>query len=784
MTRVNTVLRRGSILLTGALVLGILQAGPAFAATGDDDQLVPLIRSQADDMVFPDGAPVEADLLRSSEEGIDDEVLMAAAAPSNHKVNVAVVSPSGVTPPDTAYISDATITSMLATVGASWKSQSNNQVQSVTLSGSIQRYASAYSCTSPQNAWTEAAAKFGHPSRSYYSSTASEHLLVLVPSACAASGLGSVGVNGVTVSASYGGVMWVSIKGYGDIDTVTHEFGHNLGLQHSNSHQCPVATMSEGVINATTGVFSDGCADFAYGDFFDVMGPSWSVGGPNGVVYTNARPTALNVTHKVRLGAVANGEMSTVSLAAGSATSQKSFPLVSVGQSAGLRDLAVTDPRTGQVYYVDFRGGGGTDAGSLYESGKLSGVGTAIGVRVLTTRANGSSIVLNSPEKSPLKGSKLYLLPGESLSTRSGGMTVLVNSVANGVANVSVALAAAGSSSTPTPTPTPTVKPTPTPTPTVKPTPTPTVKPTAAPAPTKPKITRISGADRYATAIKVSQAGYATTASVVYVATGANYPDALAAAPAASLNHGPLLLTDAAALPDSVKTEIKRLKPARIVVVGGENAVSPAVFRALKPLAARVDRIAGATRYETSRNIVKDAFGTVSEAYLATALNYPDALSAAAAAGARKIPVLLVDGNAAQVDSATMALISSLGIKKITIAGGTAVVSSGIESTLKRAGLTVARQGGSDRFETSRLINKVAFTAASEIFIATGHQFPDALAGAVLAGSRSAPLYVVPPSCVPSGVVTDLTRLGASKATLIGGVNALSDAVASLKKCS
>ena len=270
----------------------------------------------------------------------------------------------------------------------------------------------------------------------------------------------------------------------------------------------------------------------------------------------------------------------------------------------------------------------------------------------------------------------------------------------------------------------------------------------------------------------------------MYVATGANYPDALAAAPAAASKGGPLLLTDSAALPASVKTEIQRLSPSRIVVVGGQTAVSDAVITELKPLATRVDRLAGATRYETSRAIVTDAFATVAEAYLATALNYPDALSAAAAAGARKIPVLLVDGHAAEVDSATQALISSLGIKKLTIAGGTAVVSSGIESTLKSAGVAVARQGGADRFETSRLINLAAFSNATEMYLATATQFPDALAGAVLAGARKAPLYVVPSTCLPAGVLTDVTRLGVSQVTLIGGANALSAAVGSLRKCS
>jgi hypothetical protein len=80
-------------------------------------------------------------------------------------------------------------------------------------------------------------------------------------------------------------------------------------------------------------------------------------------------------------------------------------------------------------------------------------------------------------------------------------------------------------------------------------------------------------------------------------------------------------------------------------------------------------------------------------------------------------------------------------------------------------------------------VNGSAFPSASEVFLATGYQFPDALAGAALAGARKAPLYVVLPYCVPNEVLTDVTRLGASLTTLIGGASALDSSVEALKRC-
>jgi len=306
--------------------------------------------------------------------------------------------------------------------------------------------------------------------------------------------------------------------------------------------------------------------------------------------------------------------------------------------------------------------------------------------------------------------------------------------------------------------------------------------PNKAPVPPAIPTDRISGDDRYSTAVALSKAGYSGTAKTVYLATGANYPDALSAAPAAVKEGGPLLLTPPDAIPSVVSTEIKRLKPSKIVVVGGTSAISAAAFDQLKPLAGSVIRVAGDDRFVTSRAIVQQAFGSAPTAYVATALNYPDALSASAAAAANGQPVLLVNGTTTTVDTATAGLIASLKTKTFLIAGGVNAVSAGIEASLKKSG-TVTRLAGSDRFTTSQLINKAAFPNAQKAFFATGFQFPDALAGAALAGVKGAPLYVVQPDCVAGVVVDDLITAKATSITLIGGTNALSPKVAALTRC-
>jgi YVTN family beta-propeller protein len=298
-----------------------------------------------------------------------------------------------------------------------------------------------------------------------------------------------------------------------------------------------------------------------------------------------------------------------------------------------------------------------------------------------------------------------------------------------------------------------------------------------------PTVERVAGSDRFGTSVAISKKSFPGTVQTVYVATGTNFPDALSAAAAAAKEEGPLLLTAPDALPEDVKAEIQRLQPSRIVVAGGVDAVSATVLNQLKPLAASVERISGDDRFATARALIDDAFGdSLRSVYVATGDNFPDALSASAAAGAKGIPVLLVEGTASTLDAATVKFLTDRGADAFTVVGGENAVSGGIESRLASIG-TVDRLAGEDRFETSQLINKDAFPVARSGYLATGLQFPDALSGAVLAAVNGGPLYVVRQACIPLGDVQDLVAGGADAVTLLGGPDALSESVAGLHNC-
>jgi len=285
---------------------------------------------------------------------------------------------------------------------------------------------------------------------------------------------------------------------------------------------------------------------------------------------------------------------------------------------------------------------------------------------------------------------------------------------------------------------------------------------------------------------------YPSSASVpvVYVANGMAFPDALSAAPAAGIQGGPLLLTLQDRLPDGVAAEIVRLHPARIVVVGGPASVGPAVFNDLALLAPSIERLGGTDRFEASRNIVRSAFADQSPtiAYLATGANFPDALSASAVGGLIGAPVILVNGALPSLDVATMDLLADLGITKVKIAGGPASVSTGIESSLVAvygAG-QVVRLSGADRYQASTNIALDAFPGTvPEVLIATGVNFPDALAGAPYAASKGSPLIVVPGTsgCVPKDTMAALDLMDTVATTLIGGPASLPISLEWLAEC-
>ena len=300
---------------------------------------------------------------------------------------------------------------------------------------------------------------------------------------------------------------------------------------------------------------------------------------------------------------------------------------------------------------------------------------------------------------------------------------------------------------------------------------------------------RVSGDNRYDTSAAISTAAYAEapTGGTVFVATGANFADGLAAAPAAAQVDAPLLLTDGRSLSASVRAEIERLQPSLIVVMGGESAVSTRVTSQLGELAPSVRRDSGADRYDTARQIALANFTEgATTAYFASGGNFPDALAASAAAGAAGAPVLLLPPGARSVDAATKAVLVELGVSRVILAGGTTVIHSDIATSVRSGtGVTVVqRQGGADRYKTAAAINDAAFPDATFMYLASGISFPDALSIAAVAGAQGRPLALANTNCIPAATVGYATLAGVTQVQLVGGTSVLTSNVGRFRPCT
>ncbi|WP_131105977.1 cell wall-binding repeat-containing protein [Ornithinimicrobium sufpigmenti] len=286
-------------------------------------------------------------------------------------------------------------------------------------------------------------------------------------------------------------------------------------------------------------------------------------------------------------------------------------------------------------------------------------------------------------------------------------------------------------------------------------------------------VDRWEGTNRYGTAAAVSST-YQAGADVVFLATGLDYPDALTGSALAGSLDAPVLLTRTDALPNSTKAELKRLAPEHVVVLGGDGAVEDAVLAEAAALTgAAVDRLSGTNRYGTAAAVAAEFGATGERVFVAVGLDYPDALSAAARAGALDSPVLLVRPD--EIPSATTHALDDLAPSQITLLGGEGVVTKEVMDELADWAPTT-RVSGLNRWITSaRLFAEVA--SADTIYLASGQDWPDALAGGAKAASDDEPLLITREDGLPDAIEDAIVRLFPERVVVLGGEGAVADTV-------
>ncbi|NMH67551.1 hypothetical protein HF072_01885 [Bacillus sp. RO3] len=282
------------------------------------------------------------------------------------------------------------------------------------------------------------------------------------------------------------------------------------------------------------------------------------------------------------------------------------------------------------------------------------------------------------------------------------------------------------------------------------------------------KVERISGDDRYQTAIEISEKGW-ESADTVVIARGDQFPDALAGAPLAYKHDAPILLTEQGYLNDEVQEEIKRLGAKKAIILGGEGAVSKYVQYQLKGLGLKTDRISGDDRFETAANIAAKLDGNPEKAIVANAYQFADALSVASYAAQNGYPIVLSAQDT--LSDASEKVLNEIDEK--IVVGGENAISSKIFESFEEA----TRYSGSDRYETSAEIAKHLTPKTNFAIAATGANFADALAGSVLAAKEGAEILLVKKDEVPEEIMEAIEMDDIRNFHVVGGKNAVSEDV-------
>lgn len=299
---------------------------------------------------------------------------------------------------------------------------------------------------------------------------------------------------------------------------------------------------------------------------------------------------------------------------------------------------------------------------------------------------------------------------------------------------------------------------------------------------------RLAGYDLYDTNQLIVQDGFQKgETDTVILATGSNFPDALAASALAGIYSAPVLLTTTSELSSTARAEIERLAPSTVYIVGGRAVVSPEVEAEVKDLGVEtIKRLAGNAFTDTALEVYKEGVGNWGNtALVASGNGYADALSGSSWAYAERYPIFLTDEGV--LDDAAVQAINEGGFDRVIILGGKAVVKESVESSFAD-GIAVSRLAGLSAYETSA---EVANFAASDsdaidydgLIVATGDGFADALGAGALAGKRGTIVLLASEGvegsyCATNVVAKNAWRIGTG--TFVGGKVALPESVATL----
>ncbi|WP_195836864.1 cell wall-binding repeat-containing protein [Peptostreptococcus porci] len=237
---------------------------------------------------------------------------------------------------------------------------------------------------------------------------------------------------------------------------------------------------------------------------------------------------------------------------------------------------------------------------------------------------------------------------------------------------------------------------------------------------------RISGGNRYLTAINISRK--IENKKAVILVNSKKFIDALPGTVLANSCEGVILLTRENNLDDNTKREIDLIKPEKVIILGGYSSVSKNIEDDLKGEGLQVQRIGGASRYETSVLIADEIEKNTEVSSYIVAANPADSVSSTALAR-NTMPIILID------DRNIPSKLVNSSQNKIVV-GGESSISGNTFNMIKAS----RRISGSDRYRTS--LNIAKETGYTSTIISNGRTLIDALASGTLSFGHSSSIIL------------------------------------------
>jgi putative cell wall-binding protein len=194
-------------------------------------------------------------------------------------------------------------------------------------------------------------------------------------------------------------------------------------------------------------------------------------------------------------------------------------------------------------------------------------------------------------------------------------------------------------------------------------------------------VERVAGPNRYDTAVAAARkVAEIAPPSKVIVVSGTAWPDAASASALAYAKSYPVLLMRPTDVGASASAFLAQYKPESALFVGGANIVSDRIKTAVGAITGKATvRASGANRYDTAAAVARHSVTvegfTATDAYLATGLNYADALTGGMLAGVRTQPLLLMQKDACPGGTAYFLREHKATLTKLWVFGSAAAVS-------------------------------------------------------------------------------------------------------------